>query len=204
MPSAIEVVILQHPLEVNNTKGTARLLHLSLPNSQLEIGEQFSTDRWLHDGTMNSPARCEPRTTYLLYPPLPGAVSVENEVDHVVAAPALAHLPLRLIVLDATWRKSRKMLHLNPTLRALPRMTLEHLPASRYRIRKAARPEQLSTLEATCHALQQLGDASAPIEQLLCAFDAWVRTTQARIDQHVLQRTRAVAYGAASDVERDG
>ena len=40
----IEVLILQHPLEVTETKGTARLLHLCLPNSELLIGEVFDTD----------------------------------------------------------------------------------------------------------------------------------------------------------------
>jgi DTW domain-containing protein YfiP len=31
----VEVLILQHPLEVGNAKGSARLLHLSLPGSVL-------------------------------------------------------------------------------------------------------------------------------------------------------------------------
>lgn len=37
----VEVLILQHPLEVDNAKGTARLLQLSLPHSRLLIGEVF-------------------------------------------------------------------------------------------------------------------------------------------------------------------
>ena len=41
-------------------------------------------------------------------------------------APALLHDPsrLRLIVLDGTWRKSRKMLYRNPLLQQLPRLSL--------------------------------------------------------------------------------
>src|SRR6185369_6555791 len=38
---AIEVLILQHPLEAKHAKGSARLLHLSLPNSRLLVGEVF-------------------------------------------------------------------------------------------------------------------------------------------------------------------
>jgi DTW domain-containing protein YfiP len=38
-----------------------------------------------------------------------------------------------LVVLDATWRKSRKMLHLNPFLGQLPRLSLEDMSPSRYR-----------------------------------------------------------------------
>src|ERR1043165_7788059 len=39
--SAVELLILQHPLEVNNAKGSARLLHLCVGRSQLAIGEIF-------------------------------------------------------------------------------------------------------------------------------------------------------------------
>jgi DTW domain-containing protein YfiP len=35
-----EVLILQHPLEVHEAKGTARLLHLSLPHSRMVTGER--------------------------------------------------------------------------------------------------------------------------------------------------------------------
>jgi DTW domain-containing protein YfiP len=56
---------------------------------------------------------------------------------------------VQLVVLDGTWRKSRKMLHLNPLLRRLPRLSLEDVPASNYLIRKAHKVGQLSTLEAT-------------------------------------------------------
>ena len=39
---AVEVLILQHPREVARAKGTARLLHLSLPRSRMVVGEQFA------------------------------------------------------------------------------------------------------------------------------------------------------------------
>ena len=66
---------------------------------------------------------------------------------------------LRLVLLDGTWRKSRKMLWANPLLQALPRLALHHVPASRYAIRKAHAPHQLSTLEATQQALRHLEPA---------------------------------------------
>ena len=78
------------------------------------------------------------------------------------------------MVLDATWRKSRKMLHLSPGLQRLPRLTLDDVPASRYAIRKAHKPGQLSTLEATCAALAQLEGDAARWQPLLHAFDGLV------------------------------
>jgi DTW domain-containing protein YfiP len=81
---------------------------------------------------------------------------------------------VRLVVLDATWRKSRKMLHLNPALQRLPRLSLENAPASSYTIRKAHQPGQLSTLEATCAALAQLEGNPQTVQPLVNAFKGWM------------------------------
>jgi DTW domain-containing protein YfiP len=79
-----------------------------------------------------------------------------------------------LVVLDGTWRKSRKMLYLNPLLQALPRLALCDLPPSHYLIRKAHRPDQRSTLEATCAALAQLEGDTGQFAPLMDAFDGFV------------------------------
>jgi DTW domain-containing protein YfiP len=81
---------------------------------------------------------------------------------------------VRLVVLDATWRKSRKMLYQNPALQALPRLALRDMPASIYRIRKAHAPDQLSTLEAATYALMQLHGDAVRFQPLLDAFDGFV------------------------------
>jgi DTW domain-containing protein YfiP len=77
-------------------------------------------------------------------------------------------------VLDGTWRKSRKILHLNAWLRRLPRLSLQGLPASNYRIRKAHGPDQLSTLEASCAALMRLEPSPEKFLPLLAGFDGFV------------------------------
>lgn len=66
------------------------------------------------------------------------------------------------------------MLRANPVLQHLPRLSLQGLPASHYLIRKARRPDQLSTLEATCAALAQLEVNSEAFQPLLIAFDGFV------------------------------
>jgi DTW domain-containing protein YfiP len=163
--SACELLILQHPLEVHHAKNSARLLHLSVPGSRIVVGETFDTAelRALLQG---------PRTTVLLYPP----TAYEGHAEPAPLAPTQLQHPetLRLVVLDATWRKSRKMLHLNPLLQALPRWSLQQVPEGRYAIRKAHAPGQLSTLEATCAALGQLEGQPERWSALLGAFDAFV------------------------------
>jgi DTW domain-containing protein len=169
----VEVLILQHPMEVANAKGSARLLHLCLPGSRIEIGEQFDASRlqgWLgRDG----------RLPLLLYPDTPG----DRSLGIAPPPPYSAGTPpaqLRLVVLDATWRKSRKMLYLNPALQALPRLPLRGTPPSHYLIRKAHAPDQLSTLEAVCYALAQLEHAPHRYDGVIAAFDGFVAQQQAQ------------------------
>lgn len=162
---ATEVLILQHPMETHHAKNSARLLHLSLPGSRMVVGEQLEPGAWER-------ATAVPKYTVLLYPatatvgqtpaPSPDAIQIQNLAQ------------IRLVVIDATWRKSRKMLHLNQVLQQLPRLTLNEVPDSRYRIRKAHQPGQLSTLEATCAALTQLGADALTMDSLLAAFDGFV------------------------------
>jgi DTW domain-containing protein YfiP len=168
----VELLILQHPLEVANAKNSARLLHLSVAGSVLEVGEAFDgerLERLLHGGG---------RVPLLLYPETPRVatpgVATPGVATPGVATPGPAPPELRLVVLDATWRKSRKMLYLNPVLQTLTRLALDDAPASNYRIRKAHAPHQLSTLEATAYALAQLEGAVAPYRPLLDAFDGFV------------------------------
>ena len=169
--SAVDVLILQHPMEVENAKGSARLLHLCLPGSRIEIGEQFDEE------ALHSMLGADGRQPVLLYPDTPG----DRSLGIAAPPPFSADLaPVQLVVLDATWRKSRKMLYLNPALQALPRLPLRNTPPSHYLIRKAHAPDQLSTLEATCYALAQLEGDEHRYDSVIAAFDGFVAQQQAQ------------------------
>jgi DTW domain-containing protein YfiP len=159
------VLILQHPQEVHHAKNSAGLLHLSLQNSRLLVGETF-------DPLFLRAALGPPHYTVLLYPQTDYA---GHEPAAALDAAQLADPAfVRLVVLDGTWRKSRKMLHLNPALQALPRLSLDTPQASGYTIRRAHKPGQLSTLEATCAALAQLQGNTHCYQGLLQAFTGFV------------------------------
>ena len=168
LPNQVEVLILQHPMEVSNAKGSARLLHLSLANSRLETGETFDAGRLR---ALLSPER----RSVLLYPDTVADKSLGLAAPELFD-PAWLNEPqrLRLVVLDGTWRKSRKMLYLNPALQSLPRLPLRDTPPSHYLIRKAHLPDQLSTLEATVYALAQLENDQQKFHPLIDAFDGFV------------------------------
>jgi DTW domain-containing protein len=169
----VEVLILQHPLEATQAKGSARLLHLSLLSSRLVIGEVF--DEQELEVLLHAPFEpgAQRKQAILLYPDMPddaGMARSATPVDVAQADPA----GLRLVVLDGTWRKSRKMLYANSLLQSLPRFALRNAPASQYLIRKAHGAHQLSTLEATCYALMQLEGGEARYAPLLDAFRGFV------------------------------
>lgn len=174
----VDVLILQHPLEVGHAKGSGLLLQRSLRLGALAVGESFDA-ALLRDMLFCALPHAPDQTvrTALLYPSSENASSSDSH-SHQAGAPN------RLVVLDGTWRKSRKMLHLNPLLQQLPRVGLTDVAPSRYRIRKAHRDDQLSTLEATCQALMQMEADQNKYLPLLNAFDGFVAQQQSYVDTH--------------------
>ncbi|MDY0963744.1 MULTISPECIES: tRNA-uridine aminocarboxypropyltransferase [Massilia] len=158
------LLVLLHPLETGNAKNSGRLLHLSVAGSELIVGETFDAD------VLDNLLHADGRTPVLLYPQTPD----DRSVPPPPALPSLPASMLRLVVLDATWRKSRKMLYLNPGLQKLPRLALSDVAPSNYRIRKAHAPHQLSSLEAAAQALGQLECDGGRYGALLEAFDGFV------------------------------
>lgn len=157
-PSRVDVIILQHPQEVTHAKGSARLLHLCLPNSRLLVGEVFEHEQLAAmQGT--------DKQDFLLYPAANGETVT---VTTSITCPE----KIRLWLLDATWRKSRAMLQQNPFLQQMPKLALHTLPANRYQIRKAHAPHQLSSLQACVQALSEIEAEPAKYDGVLQAFDA--------------------------------
>ncbi len=131
------ITILQHPNERNHPKGTAPLLQRSLTNAHILTGLEFQPADVLR----------AQETTWLLYP---------ATANYTAQAGANQQTPQHLMVLDGTWRNSRQLLLVNPWLQTLPRFAIQHTSQSHYHIRKAQVGNQLSTLEATLHALNEL------------------------------------------------
>ncbi|NMY27098.1 DTW domain-containing protein [Pseudomonas sp. WS 5021] len=170
LDSRTRVLLLQHPSEVNHALNTARLAALGLVNAQLVVGEIFEDLQ-----TLLNPPGYQAR---LLFP---------AEDAPPLQAYSPSSQPLLLVVPDGTWRKARKLLHLNPLLAALPRVTLAEGAVSRYRLRKAPGPGALSTVEAIVQALQVL-EAPQSFEPLLRPFEALIEGQIAAMGEEVFQR----------------
>ncbi|MFJ2458898.1 tRNA-uridine aminocarboxypropyltransferase [Pseudomonas neuropathica] len=170
LDSRTRVLLLQHPSEVNHALNTARLAALGLSNAELIVGEVF-----------------EDLPTLLSRPGYRARLLFPADDAQPMQAYGESEEPLLLVVPDGTWRKARKMLHLNPLLAALPRVTLAEGGVSRYRLRKAPGPGALSTIEAIVQALQTL-EAPASFEPLLKPFEALIEGQIAAMGAETFQR----------------
>jgi len=165
-----EVLVLQHPQEQRQAKNSVALLRLSLAHCEVVVGERFAP------AALQALLCRHGRATRLLYPDLPAAPAPAAPAEPLDAA-----APLRLVVIDATWRKSLRLLLEHPQLAALPRLSLDAPAPTRYRaIRAARRPDQVSTLEATVQALSLLEGPGFAAESLLAAFGQFVTSVAAR------------------------
>ncbi len=182
-----DVLVLQHPQEQRQAKNSVAMLRLSLARCEVVVGERFAPAAL--EALLHRPGR----DTRLLYPDVPAAPAPP-------AKETTAGAPLRLVVIDATWRKSLRMILEHPALAALPRLVLDAPAPTRYRaIRAARRADQASTLEATVQALAMLEGPSFDGSPLLDAFGHFVAGVAARqragASTGQTQRSRPFAMG---------
>ncbi len=143
------VLVLQHPSEVKQAKGTVALLQRSLNTCQVIVGENFSNHSELNKILAK-------HQTLLLYPSeqaqditlLPSYLQQGNLQEY-------QNKPPLLVILDGTWKKAYRMFMLSKNLHSLIHVCLPDYLAQngQYLIRKVAKKNALSSLEATCYAL---------------------------------------------------
>ena len=163
------VLVLQHPHEQRQAKNSVALLRLCLEHCEVVVGERFAQDALA--ALLQHPGH----DTRLLYPDVPAARAPSTHET-------TAGTPVLLVVIDATWRKSLRMLLEHPLLAALPRMSL-HAPApTRYRAIRAARRARPG-LDARGHrasAGHPGGPAPSTAAPVLDAFGRFVDSVAAR------------------------
>ncbi|MES1172063.1 MAG: tRNA-uridine aminocarboxypropyltransferase, partial [Bacteroidota bacterium] len=153
------LLLLQHPRERRVGVGTARMAHLSLPNSVLRVGLDFSADAVVQD------MLAAPGSVRVLFPH-----AAARDIGELAASDDA----LTLVVLDGTWSLARKLLTLNPALAALPRVAFTPRRPSAYRIRRQPAEKCVSTIEALAEVLEVIEPENGPFDRLLAPFHAMV------------------------------
>lgn len=165
----IKVVILLHPLEQKHPFNTGRIAHLCLNNSELIVTETLSEEAL--EQLLSTPSA-------LLYPSLawlPETPEISLQTKSANPKQSAAPIIQQLIVIDATWRKSKKVLLLHPRLQTLPRVNLTGGLTSSYKIRKTSIEDGLSTIESIVEAMQILEpNTNSDFKKMLKPFEKMI------------------------------
>ena len=160
----VELIVLQHPKEVNHPKGSGALLINSLVACRHFIGENF--DEQIDFQHYLAQLKQSLNTVYVMFPSEHSTL-----ISEVIASPKQnGQNNIALIVLDGTWKKAYKMYQLSTSLHAYPQVHLPDNFISLYQIRKTKKANALSTLEASCHALGVLENNVERYQGLLKSF----------------------------------
>ncbi|MCL9776134.1 tRNA-uridine aminocarboxypropyltransferase [Vibrio methylphosphonaticus] len=173
--SGSELVILQHPSEEKRPLGTAKILQLSLPSTQVFIGENFSDNT-----ALNALLADENFRTCVLF---------LGEQSQPLEPLSQTHdtRPFRIILLDGTWKKAYKIWTLSKNLHNLPMVQLPTDLEGDYRIRKAPTSNALSTVEAGYHILSIL-EPERDFSPLIFAFNQMIEFHISQMPPGVFER----------------
>ena len=130
------IVILRHPDERRKTLSTVSLIKQRYPGVLVKEGEVFNPIR-------------RPNLA-LVFPDFDSDIdfSGNKRIAYEPTAPGSQPELTTPVMLDATWRKSKRMLHDNDWLRELPLISIAPRSTSNYLLRKVPGPNSLSTVEA--------------------------------------------------------
>ena len=181
MDNKVAVLILQHPQEQDRVLGTARLLAENLAQATLTVGLSW---RNLSHALKRS---AEAKDWGVLYlgsshaAKAAGPLVALGRQGEPLADQVAGRAGLKgIVVLDGNWSQAKALWWRNPWLTKLRRFVVVPEGPSLYRdLRREARPDAVSTLEAVALALSVLEADAAMREQLLVPFRALLAKARA-------------------------
>jgi DTW domain-containing protein YfiP len=186
----VAVLVLQHPQEQDRMLGTAGLLTRSLADARVSVG--LSWRNLGHAYATNEQRPVDPRQWGVLYlgAAKPGDKPQRSGKDPLVAigrsgepladqATALAGIE-GLVALDGNWAQAKALWWRNAWLTRLRRLVVVPDAPSLYgNLRREARPDAVSTLEAVALALSVLERDTTVRERLLGPFRELMKRAKA-------------------------
>lgn len=149
--TGIRFVFLMHPKEAYHQKtGTGRLAALSLVDSEIIIGIDFTENQRLND-IIQRKGEFADSYSVVLYPGERASRADSSEFAHVISGKKLI-----VIVIDATWFFAQKMLKQSANLRSLPTLSFSGSYKSRFDFKKQPSQECLSTIESCYYLIEEL------------------------------------------------
>lgn len=139
-------IILMHPKEFKKVKNnTGFLTHLTLSNSEVFIGIDFSDNRRINE-------IIDTHESYILFPSK-DAVSLSDEN---LTLQNNQPKPMAIFLIDSTWSCTRKIFTVSENLKRLKHMSFTTDRVSQYGIKEQPKLNYLSTIESTLVVLELL------------------------------------------------
>ena len=136
-------VILMHPKEFKKVKNnTGRFTHLSLPNSELFIGVDFTKNKRINE-------IIQTHQSYILFP---------SKSAHDLSREPLqkSFKPYAIFLIDSTWACTKSIFRESYNLQKLPHLSFTTNRLSKYEIKEQPQSYCLSTIESTQVVLELL------------------------------------------------
>lgn len=185
--TGVKFVFLMHPKEAYRQKtGTGRLASLSLIDSEIIIGIDFSQNERLNN-LISGQGEFSSFFPVVLYPSKDAYFT-----DTPSFQKAIGDKKLLVIVVDATWFFAGKMVKLSTNLHHLPKLSFKNEYRSQFIIKLQPNPACLSTIESAYYLIEELkkaGIANPEADQsgLMAVFHQMVefqqQCTQARHEE---------------------
>ncbi|OFW97354.1 MAG: hypothetical protein A3D94_14750 [Alphaproteobacteria bacterium RIFCSPHIGHO2_12_FULL_66_14] len=176
----VRVLILQHPQEQDHALGTAGLLVQTLVHAQLAVGLSW---RNLGHALKEPVEACDWGVLYLgsAHATGQGPLVAVDRKGETLANQEMALSGLKgLVVLDGNWAQAKALWWRNAWLTKLRRFVVMPDGPSLYgNLRKEARPDAVSTLEAVALALSALEEDPNVREKVLAPFRELVAKARA-------------------------
>ena len=136
-----------HPKEAKHQRtGTGRLSHLTLTDSEILVGLDFTKNERLLQ------LLSDPKYFPVMLYPGEDAWTAKKEGF----AEAVGDRTLLVLVVDATWFCSRKIIEHSPNLLTLPRLSFSGEYRSIFTFKREPRPEYISTIESCYYLIKEL------------------------------------------------
>lgn len=151
LDTGIKFVFLMHPKEAKRQRtGTGNLAHISLKDSEIIVGLNFAENTRLNQ-LLQDPQYYP----VMMYPGEDAWTARKEGLKEVLEGKTLL-----VLILDATWFCSRKMIEHNPFLLELPRISFYGDYRSIFTFKHEPRPEYISTIESCYYFIKEMQENS--------------------------------------------
>lgn len=147
LDTGIKFIFLMHPKEFKRQRtGTGNLSHISLKDSEIIVGLDFSKNEYFQN--LLNDSKYFPVLMY------PGADALNAKSENFTQI--LGEKTLLVIILDATWFCAKKMIEHNPFLLNLPKLSFYGDYRSIFTFKHEPKPECVSTIESCYYLIKEL------------------------------------------------